>query len=193
MKLVNWRTTFREPRTIICNKADYKYPYLMRNLKIERRNQVWAMDITYVPMRQGLMYLAAIIDLKTRFIVGWSVSNNMSAEWCSEILKTAIEKHGKPEIFNTDEGSRFTSEIFIEMMKFNKIEISMDGKGRALDNIFIERFWKSVKYENVYLYVYENGTDLYNGLYKYFSFYNYQRIHQSLDYETPIQVYNGAA
>jgi len=117
----------------------------------------------------------------------------MSAEWCSEILKTAIEKHGKPEIFNTDQGSQFTSEIFIEMLKFHKIEISMDGKGRALDNIFIERFWKSVKYENIYLYVYENGTDLYNGLNKYFSFYNNQRIHQSLDYETPIQVYNGAA
>jgi len=193
MKLVNWRTIYREPRTTICNKADYKYPYLLRNLKIERRNQVWAMDITYVPMRQGFMYLAAIIDLKTRFIVGWSVSNNMSAEWCSEILKTAIEKHGKPEIFNTDQGSQFTSEIFIEMLKFHKIEISMDGKGRALDNIFIERFWKSVKYENIYLYVYENGTDLYNGLNKYFSFYNNQRIHQSLDYETPIKVYNGAA
>lgn len=193
MKLVNWRTIYREPRTTIFNKADYKYPYLLRNLKIERRNQVWAMDITYVPMRQGFMYLAAIIDLKTRFIVGWSVSNNMSAEWCSEILKTAIEKHGKPEIFNTDQGSQFTSEIFIETLKFHKIEISMDGKGRALDNIFIERFWKSVKYENIYLYVYENGTDLYNGLNKYFSFYNNQRIHQSLDYETPIQVYNGAA
>jgi putative transposase len=138
------------------------------------------------------MYLEAIIDLKTRFIVGWFVSNNISAEWCSEILKTAIE-NGKPEIFNIDKGSQFTSEIFIEMLKIHKIEISMDGKGKTLINIFIERFWKNVKYENIYLYVYENGTDLYNGLNKYFSFYNNQRINQSLDYETPIQVYNGAA
>jgi len=193
MKKMNWRTIYREPRTTISSKTDYKYPYLLRNLLIERRNQVWAMDITYVPMSKGFMYLAAIIDLKTRYVVGWSVSNSMSAEWCTEVLRAAIKKHGKPEIFNTDQGSQFTSEIFTNELKFNEIDISMDGKGRALDNIFIERLWRSVKYENIYLVIYENGTELYNGLNKYFKFYNNERLHQSLGYETPNMKYNHAA
>jgi len=158
MKLMNWRTIFREPRTSNSKKSDYKYPYLLRGLKIERLNQVWAMDITYIPMRHGFMYLAAIIDLHSRYVVSWSVSNSMTAEWCAEVLQTAIQKHGKPEIFNTDQGSQFTSEVFIDVLKSNEIQISMDGKGRALDNIFIERLWRSVKYENIYLNVYENGV-----------------------------------
>lgn len=193
MKLMHWRTIFREPRTTISKKTDYKYPYLLRGLKIDRVNQVWAMDITYIPMRYGFMYLTAIIDLHSRYVVGWSISNNMSTEWCSEVLQTAIQKHGKPEISNTDQGSQFTSEVFIEVLKSNEIQISMDGKGRALDNIFIERLWRSVKYENIYLNVYENGMDLFNGLSEYFEFYNNERLHQSLNYESPSKIYNIAA
>jgi len=193
MKLIHWQTIYREPRTTIFDKTHYKYPYLLKDLKIERNNQVWAMDITYIPMRKGFMYLSAIIDLNSRYVVNWSISNTMSADWCSQVLEEAIAKHGKPEIFNTDQGSQFTSDVFVNMLKNNDIKISMNGKGRALDNIFIERLWKSVKYENVYLNVYENGVDLYKGLNQYFEFYNHERIHQSLDYKTPNQLYCIAA
>lgn len=193
MKLMNWQTIYREPRTTICDKTHYKYPYLLRGLTISRCNQVWAMDITYIPMKTGFMYLTAIIDLHSRYVVQWSLSNTMSAEWCSEVLSEAIKNHGVPEIFNTDQGSQFTSEIFINTLKDNGIKISMDGKGRALDNIFIERLWRSVKYENVYLNVYENGLSLWKGLEQYFQFYNQERLHQSLDYHTPKQMYVLAA
>lgn len=193
MRLMNWRTIFREPRTTFCNKLDYKYPYLLRGLKIERPNQVWAMDITYIPMRQGFMYLAAIIDLHSRYVVNWSLSNSMTSDWCAEVVETAIAKNGKPMIFNTDQGSQFTSEVFIDLLKNNEIQISMDGKGRALDNIFIERLWRSVKYEKIYLNVYENGIDLYKGIADYFEFYNYKRLHQSLDYDIPSNRYYVAA
>ena len=144
-------------------------------------------------MRKGFMYLIAIIDLQSRYVLNWSISNTMSAEWCTEVLLEAIKKHGKPEIFNTDQGSQFTSNIFINALKSNKITISMDGKGRALDNIFIERLWRSVKYEDIYLKAYENGVDLYQGLSKYFSFYNRERLHQSLKYKTPESVYKKVA
>ena len=189
MKLVDWKTIYREPRTTVSQKTHYKYPYLLRNLDIVRCNQVWAMDITYIPMKKGFMYLVAIIDLHSRYVVHWSLSNCMSAEWCTETLKTAIEKHGVPEIFNTDQGSQFTSDVFINELKNNEIKISMDGKGRALDNIYIERLWRSVKYEDIYLNVYENGLTLWKGLEKYFQFYNHERLHQSLDYQTPKQRY----
>ena len=193
MKLMNWQTIYREPHTTISDKTHYKYPYLLRGLKIERCNQVWAMDITYIPMKTGFMYLTAIIDLHSRYVVQWSLSNTMSAEWCAEVLKEAIKNHGVPEIFNTDQGSQFTSEVFINTLIGNGIKISMDGKGRALDNIFIERLWRSVKYENVYLNVYENGLSLWKGLDQYFQFYNHERLHQSLDYHTPKQKYVLAA
>jgi putative transposase len=193
MKLVNWQTIFRESKTTISDKTHYKYPYLLRNLEIVRCNQVWAMDITYIPMKKGFMYLTAIIDLHSRYVIHWSLSNTMTAEWCTEVLKTAIEKYGKPEIFNTDQGSQFTSDVFINELKKNEITISMDGKGRALDNIFVERLWRSVKYENVYLNVYENGLTLWKGLNDYFEFYNERRLHQSLNYQTPKQKYLMAA
>ncbi len=150
MDLVGWQTLYRAPKTTISDKTSYKYPYLLKNLSITRPNQVWAMDITYVPMKEGFMYLSAIIDLKSRFIINWSVSNTMIAEWCAQVLIEAIEKQGKPEIFNTDQGSQFTSDVFINVLKDNNISISMDGKGRAIDNIFIERFWKTIKYEDLY-------------------------------------------
>jgi putative transposase len=193
MKIVNWQTIYREPHTTTSDKTHYKYPYLLRGLKIVRCNQVWAMDITYIPMKTGFMYLTAIIDLQSRYVVHWSLSNSMSAEWCSEVVTEAIKKHGVPEIFNTDQGSQFTSEVFINTLINNGIKISMDGKGRALDNIFIERLWRSVKYENIYLNVYENGLLLWEGLEKYFQFYNHQRLHQSLDYHTPKERYVLAA
>ena len=193
MKLMNWQTIYREPHTTISDKTHYKYPYLLRGLKIERCNQVWAMDITYIPMKTGFMYLTAIIDLHSRYVVQWSLSNTMSAQWCTEVLQEAIKNHGVPEIFNTDQGSQFTSEVFINTLIDNGIKISMDGKGRALDNIFIERLWRSVKYENIYLNVYENGLSLWKGLEQYFQFYNQERLHQSLDYHTPKQKYVLAA
>ncbi len=193
MKIMDWRTIYREPKTTIANKLHHKYPYLLKGLKIERVNQVWATDITYIPMKQGFMYLCAIMDLHSRKVLNWSVSNTMSADWCAETLKEAIEKYGKPEIFNTDQGSQFTSDVFINLLKENNIQISMDGKGRAIDNIFVERLWKSVKYENIYLFVYENGLDLYQGLEKYFLFYNTERLHQSLNYKTPNEIYQNKA
>ena len=193
MKLMNWQTIYREPHTTISDKTHYKYPYLLRGLKIERCNQVWAMDITYIPMKTGFMYLTAIIDLHSRYVVQWSLSNTMSAQWFTEVLQEAIKNHGVPEIFNTDQGSQFTSEVFINTLIGNGIKISMDGKGRALDNIFIERLWRSVKYENVYLNVYDNGLSLWKGLEQYFQFYNQERLHQSLDYHTPKQKYVLAA
>jgi len=193
MKIINWQTIYREPKTTIVNKEHKKYPYLLRDLKIIRNNQVWVTDITYIPMKQGYMYLMVIMDINSRYVLNWSVSNTMDAEWCTEVLKNTIEIYGKPEIFNTDQGSQFTSEIFTNVLKSNEIKISMDGKGRALDNIFIERLWRSVKYEDIYLKAYENGVDLYQGLTKYFTFYNNVRLHESLSYEVPQFCYRRVA
>jgi putative transposase len=190
MKLVNWQTIYREPRTTMAIKEHKKYPYLLKGLEITKKNQVWATDITYIPMNKGFMYLCAIIDLRTRYVLGWDISNTMTAEWCTGVLQEAITKHGKPEIFNTDQGSQYTSETHTKLLIDNDIKISMDGKGRAIDNIFIERLWRSVKYENVYLQAYESTLDLYNGLKKYFEFYNNERFHQSLDYQTPREMYS---
>lgn len=189
LKIINWKTIYREPRTTISNKEHKKYPYLLKNLEITHKNQVWATDITYIPMEKGFMYLCAIIDLHTRFVLNWSVNNIMSAEWCTEVLQETIDKYGTPEIFNTDQGSQYTSDCHIKTLTDNNIKISMDGKGRAIDNIFIERLWRSVKYENVYLQSYKDGICLYKGLKDYFEFYNNERFHQSLNYETPAQMY----
>jgi putative transposase len=167
------------------------YPYLLRGLKTERNNQVWAADITYIPMRKGFMYLMAIIDLNSRYVLNWSVSNSMEAEWCAQVLSGAIEKHGKPEIINTDQGSQFTSEDWITACE--GIKISMDGKGRAIDNIFIERLWRSLKYEYVYPNPANDGLVLYEGLKTWFRFYNSERRHQGLDYKTPETIYRIAA
>jgi len=189
MKLIDWRTIYREPKTTISDPTSYKYPYLLKGLKIVRNNQVWAIDITYIPMEKGFMYLVAIIDIHSRFVVNWSISNSMTAEWCTEVLLEAIRIHGKPEIFNSDQGSQFTSLIFTKTLLDNGILPSMDGRGRAIDNIFIERLWRTVKYENIYLKSYEDGVSLYNGLVEYFEFYNFERQHQSLKYNTPSEVY----
>jgi len=153
------------------------------------RNQVWTIDITYVPMRKGFMYLCAIIDVHTRFVVGWGLSNSMTAEWIVGIVSEAILIHGKPEILNSDQGSQFTSEVYISLLQREGIRSSIDGKGRAIDNIFVERLWRSIKYEHIYLYAYDDGLSLYQGLYRYFEFYNHERLHQSLDYSTPASQY----
>jgi len=192
-RLMDLRAIFPGSNTSKANQLHKKYPYLLRDLTITHNNQVWACDITYIPMKHGFMYLVAIIDLHSRFVVGWGISNSLEADFCIEVLKQAIHKYGKPEIFNTDQGVQFTSEGFTQVLKDQEIQISMDGKGRAIDNIFIERLWRSVKYENVYLHAYADGLDLYKGLKDYFEFYNYERIHQSLKYQTPAFAYTLAA
>jgi putative transposase len=189
MGKVQWQTIYRAPRTTFSDKTSHKYPYLLKNLDITKVNQVWATDITYIPMKKGFMYLTAVIDLYSRKVLSWAVSNTMTAEWCVKVLEQAIKKYGKPEIFNTDQGVQYTSDVFIETLKTNDIQISMDGKGRAIDNIFVERLWRTVKYENIYLNVYEDGLTLHKGLEAYFDFYNNERTHQSLEYKTPNEVY----
>lgn len=165
------------------------YPYLLGGMQITRVNQVWATDITYIPMAKGFMYLMAIIDLHSRYVVHWSVSNTMDADWCAQTLKEALEKGVKPEIFNTDQGSQFTSNIFTTVLQEHGIQISMDGKGRATDNAFIERLWRSVKYERIYLIIPEDGSHLYRLLNDYFKWYNYKRRHSSLEDYYPADLY----
>ena len=168
-----------------------KYPYLLRGLEIEYPNHVWATDITYLKISGGFIYLAAIIDLYSRKVLSWKISNTQDTQFCIEILEQAIEKYGRPEIFNSDQGSQFTSKDFTEKLKENKIKISMDGKGRALDNIYIERLWRSLKYEDIYIREYETVKDCTRGVNKYFEFYNSERFHQSLKYKTPDEIYFG--
>lgn len=185
MKLMGWQTIYRKPNLSKPGIGHKIYPYLLKGMKIENPNQVWAMDITYVPMKKGFMYLCAVIDVHTRYVLNWSVSNTMTADWCREVVQEAVEQYGKPQIVNTDQGSQFSSDVFSGYLIDNEIKISMDGKGRAIDNIFIERLWKSVKYEYIYLKVPQDGVELYEGLKEYFHFYNRQRPHQSLGYKTP--------
>lgn len=193
MKKINWQTIYRGPHTSIGNKAHTVYPYLLRNLTINRANQAWSMDITYIPMPRGYMYLCAIIDVHTRFVVGWSISNTMTTEWCLNIVEQAVMQYGKPEIINTDQGSQFTSNIVTQWVIKNEIKLSMDGKGRATDNIWIERLWRSVKYEDIYIKSYASVIELEQGLNYYFNFYNKERIHEALNYKTPQTIYKQAA
>lgn len=183
------QTIFPKKNLSKANKAHYKHPYLLKNLLIIRPNHVWEVDITYIPMFKGFMYKFAVIDVYSRKIMGWGVSNTMTTEWCKEVVREAIEEHGNPEILNSDQGSQFTSPVFINFLKDNDIKISMDGKGRALDNIYIERYWRSLKYEYIYLNPANGGVELYKGIKKYVEFYNSERRHESLDYETPNEYY----
>jgi putative transposase len=164
------------------------YPYLLRGMAITRPNQVWSTDITYIRMERGFIYLTAVIDWYSRYVLSWRLSNSLDAEFCLEALEEALAI-ARPEIFNTDQGAQFTSDAFVGVLMEAKVQISMDGKGRALDNIFVERLWRSVKYEEVYLKNYENVPDAYCGLEQYFTFYNTERLHQALDYKRPIEVY----
>lgn len=167
------------------------YPYLLRDLKIDQANQVWATDLTYIPMPTGFMYLMAVIDLYSRKVIAWDISNCMGTDFCCKVLRAAL-RQVKPAIFNTDQGSQFTSNAFTNVLQDHEIKISMDGKGRAIDNVFVERLWRSVKYEYVYLQRPETCQQLYQGLQGYFQFYNHERLHQSLDYQPPEAIYQAA-
>ena len=179
---------YPRPRTSIGDQQHKKYPYLLRDVTIDRPNQVWSADITYVPMRFGFMYLVAIIDWFSRLVLTWQLSNTLDGMFCLEALRLALQQ-GQPEIFNTDQGVQFTAHQFTGELEHHHIQISMDGRGRVFDNIFIERLWRSVKYEHIYLYDYETAPALAAGLGAYFQLYNYERPHQSLNYQTPADVH----
>ena len=180
------------PNTSRAAQAHKIYPYLLRGVPVVRPNQVWSTDITYIRLAHGFAYLVAIIDWYSRRVLSWRISNSMEAEFCVDCLEEALRTHGRPEIFNSDQGSQFTSEIFTGVLKREGIVISMDGRGRAFDNIFVERLWRNVKYEDVYLKGYATMGELMIGLARYFDFYNSERPHQSLNNETPATVYRSA-
>lgn len=192
MKRMGIEALYRKPRTTKPGSGHRIYPYLLRNVSIDRPNQAWAMDITYIPMARGFVYLAAVVDWLTRRVLSWKVSITMDVHFCLEAVEEAIQLYGTPEIMNTDQGSQFTSQAFIGLMKQHDIRISMDGKGSWRDNVFIERLWRSVKYEDVYLRAYETVSAVRAGLSRYFNFYNGRRPHSSLDGQTPDQVYFNA-
>ncbi len=171
----------------------YIHPYLLKGLNIDRPNFVWAIDITYLPMRNGFLYLTAIIDIYSRYIVGWGISNTLDAEASLSVLKQAIKDHGKPEIINSDQGSQFTCEEWVKYLNLEDVKISMDGKGRAIDNIFIERFWRSLKYDHVYLNPANDGLELYQGLKEYMNYYNHELHHQGIGRRIPAELYKSAA
>lgn len=189
MKRAGLRALYPGKRTSIPSKHHKKHPYLLRDKVIRFPNQVWATDITYIKLSGGYVFLVAIIDLYSRRILSWRLSNTMDAEFCVAVLQEAIDQFGVPAIFNSDQGSQFTSDAFIAVLVENKIEISMDGVNRALDNIFIERFWRTLKYEDIFLNDYQTMLELKEGVKRYMVFYNRKRFHQSLDYLTPDQVY----
>jgi putative transposase len=191
MRRMGIEAIYRRPRTSIPARGAAIYPYLLSGLAIERPNQVWASDLTYLPMAHGFLYLVAILDVYSRKVLSFRVSNTMTADFCVEALEEALAKFGRPEIFNTDQGAQFTSEEWLNVLKDAGVAISMDGKGRWIDNVFIERLWRSVKYEEVYLHAYANGSEARTALFRYFRFYNAVRSHQSLEYQTPDEVYFG--
>lgn len=189
MRRMGLQTIYRRPRTTVPHPGHKVYPYLLRGVAVTRPNQVWAADITYVPMARGFMYLVAIIDWHSRKVLAHRVSNTMEAGFCVEALREALAKYGHPEVFNTDQGSQFTSSAFTGVLEAAGVYISMDGKGRCYDNIFIERLWRTVKYEYLYLHAFEGGGSLRDGLRSWITWYNRQRIHQGLKYKTPDEVY----
>ena len=188
MRLMGLQAIYPKPRTSTPAPGHRKYPYLLRGLKITRPGQVWSTDITYVPMQHGFMYLVAIIDWFSRYVLAWQLSNTLDGLFCRVALRQALEQ-GTPEIFNTDQGAQFTALEFTDVLENADIRISMDGRGRALDNVFVERLWRTVKYENIYLRDYGSVPELDTGLHIYFQFYNHERLHQSLDYRTPAEVH----
>ena len=184
---------FPKANTSRPGKGHQIYPYLLKGLSVDRPNQVWATDISYIPMARGFVYVVAIMDWYSRKVLAWRVSNTMDADFCVEALEEAIRRYGAPDIFNTDQGAQFTSDAFTGVLKDADIRISMDGKGRWVDNVFVERLWRSLKYEEVYLKAYDTVAEARLGIGNYFRFYNRERRHQSLDRQTPDQVYEGSA
>ena len=189
MGLMGLQAIYRRPRTSRRAKEDRVYPYLLRNAKITISNQVWVADITYIPIARGFLYLVAVMDWYSRYVVAWRLSNTPEAEFCVEALMDALDR-GKPEIFNTDQGSQFTSQEFTQILQQRRVKISMDGKGRYQDNILAERLWRTVKYEEVYLKAYANALEARRELGAYFRFYTEQRPHQALGYRTPAEVFH---
>ena len=189
MRRMGIEALYRRPRTTKPEPGHKIYPYLLRGLTIERPNQVWAMDITYIPMARGFVYLAVVLDWFSRRVLSWRLSITMEAAFCVETLEDALARHGKPDIFNTDQGSQFTSAAFTGALAGNDVAISMDGKGAWRDNVFVERLWRSVKYEEVYLRAYDSVSEARASIGRYFEFYNQRRPHASLDGSTPDQAY----
>jgi putative transposase len=190
MQLMGLEAIYPKPRLSVGNQEHRKFPYLLRGLSVNRVNQVWATDITYVPMSRGFMYLVAVIDWHSRYVLSWRLSNSLESSFCIEALEAALE-WGCPEIFNTDQGVQFTNRTFTGCLERAGVSISMDGRGRALDNVFVERLWWSVKYEHVYQHDHQTVASLHQGLDTYLEFSNRKRRHQSLKYETPWDVYRG--
>jgi putative transposase len=192
MRLMGLEAVYPRPKLSAAGCGHRVFPYLLRNVKIERVDQVWSTDITYVPMAKGFMYLAAVIDWYSRCVIAWRLSNTLDGWFCLEMLDEALTR-GRPEVFNTDQGVQFTAEAFTARLLSAGVAVSMDGKGRCLDNVFVERLWRTVKYEDIYLRCYETVPELTSGLGRYFPFYNEERPHQSLGYRTPAEVYRSRA
>lgn len=190
MRLMGLQAIYQKPRTSDPNPQHKIYPYLLRELVIDKPGQVWCTDITYIPMRKGFLYLIAVMDWYSRKVLSWRLSNSMDKGFCIEALEEAIQKYGAPDIFNTDQGSQFTSIDFTNILIFNDIKISMDGKGRWMDNVFIERLWRSLKYECVYLHAFENGSEARKSIGNWILFYNTRRPHSTFNGQTPFEVYN---
>ena len=189
MRKMGLMAIYQKPRTTISNAQHKIYPYLLRNRQIYRPNQVWCSDITYIPMQKGFVYLVAVKDWYSRKVLSWRLSNTMDADFCIDALQNAITQYGRPEIFNTDQGSQFTGYNFVSVLEDNKIQISMDGKGRWLDNVFIERLWRSLKYECIFLQEFSRIIDLKKAISEWFEFYNFRRPHSVFDGNTPHEVY----
>jgi putative transposase len=194
MTLMDIHAIYCKPKTTLADKRHYKYPYLLRNLSITHANHVWEIDISYIPMKKGFMYLCAIIDVYSRMIVGWSISNNMDAQWVIDVVKAAVLRYGKPDIINSDQGSQFTSEIYVNYIKsLEHTVVSMNGKGRATDNVYIERFFRTIKYDKIYIHVPVDGLDLYQLCETFINFYNNRRSHSEVGKVPPSLAYKRAA
>jgi putative transposase len=192
MKLMGIEAIYPKPKTSRRNHEHRVYPYLLRDLRVVRPNQVWASDITYIPMTQGFLYLVAVLDWYSRYVVSWRLSNTLDGTFCLDVLEEALLQ-GRPKIFNTDQGSQFTAEAFTSVLLDRGVRISMDGKGRYIDNIFVERLWRSLKYEEVYLSAYDDVVEARSGIGQYLLFYNEERFHQALGYQTPEAFFDGLA
>lgn len=193
MGLMGLASVAPQKKTTVPAQGHKVYPYLLRNLDISRANQVWASDITYIRLKRGFVFLTAVMDWHSRYVLSWEISVTMDEDFCVSALERALRRHGAPDIFNTDQGSQYTGAAFTGVLKKHDVKISMDGKGRAADNIMVERLWRTVKYEDIYLKDYETVEDLMAGLREYFDYYNQSRSHQSLGELTPAEVYFGAS